>query len=286
MRIAVTGAKGQLGKSLYDILSHRKDIQTTYLDIEDLDLTDFKAVSDWFSLNKFDVIINCAAFTNVDGAEAHHAEADAINGYAVGNLARISESEHIRLVHISTDYVFDGKGMTPYKETDTPAPATAYGSSKLMGERLISRFCPKSVIIRTAWLYSPYGKNFFLTMRNKALSGEKVSVVNDQRGTPTLASNLADAIVKISSADKWTPGIYNFTDEGETTWYDFAREIYSLTGADENLVSPISTAEFNASAPRPLYSVLDKTKIKEIYNIKIPDWKESLSSLISQYGTE
>lgn len=281
MYIVVTGAKGQLGKSLQDIFRKIPDFKVKYIDIEDLDLTDSFQVEKYFQQNNgFDYLINCAAYTAVDKAEVEPEKAESVNSNAVENIAKAAADKGFRIIHISTDYVFSGDVINPYKETDVPNPKTVYGETKLKGERKLLEIAPDSVIIRTSWLYSKYCKNFYITMRDKALKEEAVRVVNDQKGTPTNASDLAETILAIITAKQWIPGIYNFSNEGETTWYDFTKEIYGLVRNNTELVSSTTTEEFKSLARRPKYSVLDKTKIKNTYRIKISDWRESLKRLV------
>lgn len=281
MYIVVTGAKGQLGKSLQDIFRKIPDFKVKYIDIEDLDLTDSFQVEKYFQQNNgFDYLINCAAYTAVDKAEMEPGKAESVNSDAVENIAKAAADKGFRIIHISTDYVFSGDVINPYKETDIPNPKTVYGETKLKGERKLLEIAPDSIIIRTSWLYSKYCKNFYITMRDKALMGEAVRVVNDQKGTPTNASDLAETILAIITAEQWIPGIYNFSNEGETTWYDFTKEIYGLVRNNPGLVSSTTTEEFKSLARRPKYSVLDKTKIKNTYRIKISDWRESLKRLV------
>lgn len=283
MHILVTGGKGQLGRSLRD-LADQYPITARFVDIEELDLTDIAACREFFAANPCDVVINCAAFTAVDLAEDEVSKARLVNTGIPSMLGEFSNEFGFKVIHISTDYVFDGKGNSPYKETDQPNPQSVYGLTKLEGEWCLLRSNPDAVIVRTAWLYSPYGKNFFLTMRGKALSGESVKVVSDQIGTPTLASDLAKALLEITISDTWRPGIYHFTNEGSASWFDFTRAIYELSGADPSLVSPIATADYPTKARRPLYSILDKTKIKNTYKLNIRPWEDALASL-QNYGT-
>lgn len=286
MRITITGSKGQLGQALRDVLAAQKshDFEATFIDIDDLDLTDANAVNDYFETNPCDFLINCAAYTAVDKAESEPEKADAINRVAVKNIAENAARHGFWIIHVSTDYVFDGESNRPYTEEIEPNPKSVYGKTKLAGERALEAVSDRSIIIRTAWLYSPYGKNFYLTMRQRALNRLPVRVVCDQHGTPTSAHDLASAIIKILSSGKQEPGVYHFTDEGETTWWEFTREIYTLHGAEPELVTPITSEEYPTAAERPRYSVLDKKKIKETFKLEIPHWKESLLKL--KNGTE
>lgn len=285
MRIVITGAGGQLGRALIEKAKKSAEwkqlgIELICVSKEELDISSKASVEDFFSCQTCDIVVNCAAYTNVDKAEENETEAFIVNSTGVENLARVSIKEGFRVIHISTDYVFDGISTIPYNEIDREAPATVYGKSKLAGEKILLSLNPNSIIIRTAWLYSPHGRNFFLTMRNKALAEEKVKVVNDQKGSPTSAMDLSGAIIKISAGSYWRPGVYNFTNEGATTWYEFAKEIYRMYGKDESLVEPITTKEFITKTPRPKFSVLDNSKIKATYKIAIPDWKESLRTVV------
>lgn len=279
--IVVTGALGQLGKSLRDILEKRSDISFQGIDRDDVDLTSEAATREFFAMHSCDVVINCAAYTAVDKAETEREKAAAVNISAVGHIASCAKELGFRIIHVSTDYVFPGDADIPYKEADQTGPTTYYGESKLKGEQLLQSIVPEAVVVRTAWLYSGYGKNFFLTMREKALNGECVRVVADQTGSPTLATDLAQALVTVATVPEWAPGIYHFTNEGTTTWYEFTREIYAALGADTNLVTPIRSDEFNCLAKRPHYSVLDKEKIKTTFGLEIPNWKDSLKQLIN-----
>lgn len=286
MKILVTGGRGQLGQALRNETAHSGQIQNigltvSFLDHETLDLTDKVKVEDYFASNVFDVVINCAAYTNVDKAETDREGAIRGNVEIVENIASIARKMGTRLIHISTDYVFDGRSMEPYKESDPTNPQSVYGKTKLEGEKRLMDECPDAVIVRTAWLYSSYGRNFYLTMRNKALAGESVRVVNDQTGCPTLADDLASTLLKIATVKEWKPGVYHYSNEGTpTTWHEFTKEIYHLHGADSEAVKPISAEEYGAPAPRPKYSVLDTNKIKEAFGIEIPEWKESLKKTV------
>ena len=276
MNLLITGANGQLGQCFRTLLAGRKDINPTYIDKDDLDLTDFFATKEFFKDRDFDAVVNCAAYTAVDMAEVNREAAEKLNAGSILNLANALRDKDSKLVHISTDYVFNGQADCPYKETDITEPNTCYGVTKLAGEKILENYRPESIIIRTAWLYSPFGKNFYLTMKNKALAGEEVKVVCDQRGTPTYAMDVAQAILDILTANSWIPGVYHYTNTGETTWYDFAKAIYKYTGADPRLVKPITSDQFICKAKRPKYSVLDKSKVMTTFDIKIPDWEESL----------
>lgn len=280
MKVIVTGGKGQLGRSIKDVFDASGEKHSIlFIDKEELDLTDTAQTESFFKGHQADLLINCAAYTAVDQAETDIECAERMNSHAVENLANAAAVNGFRIIHISTDYVFDGQSTKPYRETDTTNPQTVYGATKLKGEKILQYIDPQSIIIRTAWLYSPYGKNFYLTMKNRAEKGLPVNVVADQRGTPTNAHDLANAIFKIAENEKWEPGIFHFSNEGECTWYDFTIEIYRSLDADESLVSPISSDEYKCAAKRPQYSVLDKEKIKSTYKLKIPEWQESLRKM-------
>ena len=267
-RVLVTGGNGQLGHSIRAKLDNYEDIEASFIDVEDLDLTDEEATIRYIGEHPCDVIVNCAAYTAVDRAESEPELAMAVNAFAVKNLAIAAKKSGCKVIHISTDYVFDGNADRPYREDDEPSPTSVYGSTKLEGERLLQEIMEDAIILRTAWLYSEFGRNFFLTMKQKALEGVTVRVVNDQRGTPTYAGFLADTILRIIDSEKWVPGIYHVTDGEETTWYEFTREIYRKFGADPELVKPISSEEYPTPVKRPKYSVLGVEKIKDIYGIE------------------
>lgn len=279
-KILVTGANGQLGKELKELATLYPDFDFLFLSRTDLPIHHFPLVRNFFKATQPQYCINCAAYIAVDRAEEEKDLAFQINGEAVGVLAAVCKEYQTRFIHISTDYVFDGNGKTPYKETDATNPVNTYGASKLEGERQALQLNPGSIIIRTSWLYSEYGKNFVKTMLKLIKERDKVSVVNDQVGSPTYAADLAEAILKIIancqlSIDNRHPGIYNFSNDGIISWFDFAVAINELSG---NLckVKPILTSEFPTVAKRPFYSVLDKSKIQQTFGIKLKDWKESL----------
>lgn len=269
----ITGCKGQLGieltKSLPNAILTDRDV---------LDITDAKAVQSFITTNNIDTIINCAAYTAVDKAEEEPDVALRINAIGPENLAKTG----CKIIHISTDYVFDGKAYRPYSTTNLPNPISVYGKTKLAGEKRISENAKIYAIIRTAWLYSANGNNFVKTMRRLGSEKRTINVVCDQIGTPTFAEDLAKAIVTIiPQLNAQNSGIYHFTNEGVCSWYDFATEIMSLSGLKCD-VKPISSNEYPTKATRPFYSVLDKTKIKNTFKIDIPYWKESLIKCIKQ----
>ena len=275
MNILVTGANGQLGNEM-QVLS-RENLQHTYFftDVQELDICDEQAVRAFVADNRVDVIVNCAAYTAVDKAEDNAELCDKLNHLAPGYLASAAEACGAALIQVSTDYVFDGTGHIPYTEEMTPCPNSVYGSTKLDGERAVMEKCSRAMIIRTAWLYSVYGNNFVKTMLRLGRERETLGVVFDQIGTPTYAKDLACVIFEAINHGI-VPGIYHFSDEGVCSWYDFTLAIHRIAGISTCKVSPLHTDEFPAKAPRPNYSVLDKTKIKKTLGIEIPHWEESL----------
>lgn len=279
--IWVTGANGQLGMTL-----RRKSFspldELFFTDVEEVDITDRKAIYDFIEANDIDTIINCAGYTAVDRAEEQQEQAIAVNHKGVASLAIVSFQLGCLLIHISTDYVFDGMKEEPYTEKDKTNPQTVYGNTKREGERAILRSGCLFMIIRTSWLYSACGNNFVATIRRLAEERDQIQVVNDQWGSPTCAEDLADAIVQILQTEDILEycGLYHYSNEGSCTWFDFAREILQLTGS-KTVVEPITTEQFPTLARRPRYSVLDKTKIKKTFALEIPDWKESLRKLLS-----
>jgi len=287
-KILLTGADGQLGHSLRKLASNYSSFEFVYTDVAELDITDALACNRFMQTEKPDFIINCAAYTAVDRAEEDSGTCFRLNADAVCNLNEAAKAVQARLIHISTDYVFSGRHYLPYGETDIPDPESVYGQSKLKGEDRI-RDEDHVLIIRTSWLYSVYGHNFFKTMHRLTSDKEEVRVIYDQTGTPTWATDLARAIMQIVTSslddhDAFVPGIFHFSSEGIASWYDFAREIGTLSGHEARIV-PVETSEFPLPAPRPFYSVLNKRKIKEIYHIDIPHWKDSLSACIEEFNT-
>lgn len=273
-KILITGARGQLGLMLSALI---KDAVLT--DKDELDITNFEDVQKFVVENKIDTIVNCAAYTAVDAAEDDEKTAYKINVTGPENLAKTG----CRIVHISTDYVFDGKGYKPYAPEDRANPLSVYGKTKLEGEKKVLENAKEAIVIRTAWLYSPYGKNFVKTMIRLGQEKDEISVVSDQIGTPTYAGDLADAIVQIlPQISEKTKGVYHFTNEGVCSWYDFAVEIIKQKGLSCK-VNPILSDQYPTKATRPFYSVLDKTKIKNTFSIKIRNWKEGLETCLKQF---
>ncbi len=282
MRILVTGAAGQLGNELHNVLEQNKPGITLYTDIHDLDLTDAAAVRKYIVDNEISHIVNCAAFTAVDKAEQEPAICAKVNTDAVKNIAEVAADYGVKVIQISTDYVFDGTAHMPYRESDKVNPISTYGTTKRKGEMVLLSMSPDAVIIRTAWLYSPYGNNFVKTMLRLGAERSELGVVCDQIGTPTYARDLAEAIYAILTARQWVPGIYHFSDEGACSWYDFTKAIHRIAGITGCNVKPIMTDDYPTAAARPPYSVLDKTRIKKTYGITIPHWEESLQNCIKQ----
>ena len=286
MNILVTGANGQLGNEMR-IVSKGSSDRYIFTDVEELDITNRDAVMKFVKDNDIKVVINCAGYTNVEKAEDEENLAELINAQAVGYIAQACKNNDATLIHISTDYVFGGnEGNTPHKENEAVNPTGAYGRTKLHGEQAIEKSGCKYLIIRTSWLYSEFGNNFVKTMRKLTSERDRLNVVFDQVGTPTYALDLAETIMKIIEEIKTpnsklqTPNsIYNYSNEGVTSWYDFAKEICELSGNVCD-IQPCHSDEFPSKVKRPSYSVLDKTKIKNKLNITIPYWKESLKNFI------
>ena len=288
MKILVTGAKGQLGHEIM-LLSSSSEHDFIFTDLNGdgaqiigLDITDEAVLSEMVA-DDVDVIVNCAAYNEVDKAEMDDSEAQRINSYAVRLLAAAAKKADALLIHISSDYVFDGKSNVPYTEDCLPMPSNAYGRSKLAGEKAVEESGCRYMIFRTSWLYSLTGRNFFKTMDEKCASSSSLKVVFDQIGTPTLAYDLAFLIMHIidqNMLDK--TGLYHYSNEGAATWYDFAKAINDSLGYTCR-VEPCRTSEFPRPAARPNYSVLDKKKVKETFGIEIPHWRESLDMLVSGY---
>lgn len=271
----VTGANGQLGKELRKLSSSYPRYEYIFLSREDMPIHHFEMVRHYFSIYRPAFLINCAAYTAVDRAESEKERAFQINGEATGVLAAVCSENQCGLVHISTDYVFDGKAKEPYTEDADTNPQSVYGASKLEGEKQAVEYNPESIIIRTSWVYSEYGKNFVKTMLRLMSEKEEISVVNDQYGSPTYAADLAEAILQIISSGKWQPGIYHYSNRGIISWYDFAEAIRELSGSKCN-INPIPTSQFPTPAKRPAWSVLDTSRIQAVYGITIKDWKDSL----------
>jgi len=277
MNILVTGASGQLGTEIQELSSAYKQYQFMFTDIETLDICKFEEVEKFIKKNKPEVIINCAGYTQVDKAESEKDKVYLLNTNAVKNLAELSSKYKFLLVHFSTDYVFEGLNNKPYTENDTANPKSIYGKSKYESEIEIIFNTRKGVIIRTSWLYSSYGHNFVKTVLKLAKEKGKLEVIYDQIGTPTYAADLAKAVLQALPQMLKTSGaeIYNFSNEGVASWYDFAKAIVQITGVKCD-IKPILTKEFKQDATRPLFSVLNKSKFKNTFKQEIPYWKDSL----------
>lgn len=278
-KILVTGSNGQLGSELKELAGSYSQYEFVFFSRDELSITDRESVDKVFEEHRPAYFINTAAYTAVDKAESEQELAFEINGHAIGHIAYLCNRYHTKLIHISTDYVFNGNSKSPLKETDDVDPVNAYGSSKLMGEYKAEKNDPSAIIIRTSWVYSSYGKNFVKTMIRLMKAKESISVVNDQLGSPTYAADLAAAIMQIIDSGTWVPGIYHFSNEGVITWFDFAKEIRRLVHSGCE-VHPISTEQYPTPAKRPAYSVMDTSRIRETYSINIKDWKKSLELCI------
>ena len=286
-KILVTGANGQLGREMRR-LGEASPNTYIFTDIDELDIANEAAVEEFVTNEKIDVIVNCAAYTNVERAEQEPLLAEHINAYAVGNLARVAAQHNATLFHISTDYVFGSEGNTPRTEDMPTNPLGVYGHSKLQGEKAIAESGCKAIIIRTAWLYSEFGNNFLKTMLRLTTEREHINVVFDQVGTPTYAGDLALAIFSIIEGDMFTDkyGIYHFSNEGVCSWYDFAVEIARAVGNTKCQIIPCRSKDFPSKVARPSYSVLDKDKIKRTFGIDIPQWRESMFYCLKRLFTQ
>ena len=286
LKILVTGTNGQLGKGLQDLAPSYPQFQFVFLSKDDMPIHQFELVRHFFNTLRPAYCINCAAYTAVDKAESEKDLAFLINGEAVGVLASICKEQQVKFIHVSTDYVFNGDATYPYTENFPTDPVNVYGASKLEGEKQAIHLNPDSIIIRTSWVYSSYGKNFVKTMMRLMGEKDEVKVVNDQIGSPTYAADIAETIltiiVKSSSIEsKWQPGIYNFTNEGIISWYELAEAIKEIIKCPCD-VKPIATSAYPTAAKRPAYSVLDKTKIQETFGVQLKDWKKSLAICIEK----
>jgi dTDP-4-dehydrorhamnose reductase len=280
-KIFVTGSNGQLGSELKDLAASFPDYNMIFFGREAFPINNKELARHLWQEHHPSYLINCAAYTAVDKAETERETAMDINGTAVGDLASLCRENGTRMIHISTDYVFNGEATTPLKETDEVDPVNFYGASKLKGEELALQHDPTVIIIRTSWVYSFYGKNFVKTMMRLMNEKESIGVVNDQSGAPTYAADLAEAIMQIIASGKWEPGIYHYSNKAAITWFDFAVGIKNQLGS-KCIVNPISTNQFPTPAKRPAYSVMDLSKIEQTFPIKIKDWKESLAACINK----
>ncbi|WP_029034298.1 dTDP-4-dehydrorhamnose reductase [Salinimicrobium terrae] len=276
MRILVTGAGGQLGKCFKQASQNYPEFDFTFKTSDDLDLSQFAVIGAYLRREKFDICINCAAYTNVEKAEKEQEMAYLINAESVKNLAQDCDETGCTLIHFSTDYVFNGKKNSPYTEEDPTEPLNVYGASKLLGEQYIQEAAKKYLIFRTSWLYSEIGKNFFNTIRAKAEAGEPLNITTSQKGTPTNAHDLAAFVLELVAKNKMKYGLYHYSNLGEATWYDFAREILNLMNSDTELNE---NNDFTTLAVRPIYSVLNKQKVQDVFELPVPGWRESLKEL-------
>lgn len=283
--ILVTGSAGQLGRSIQSITADYPDCEFIFANRQELDLSDKKSITNFFESKTFDIIINCAAHTAVDKAESEFGLANQVNHLAVQQLAGIAKQQGSKLIHISTDYVFNGKQCRPYLETDEVEPHSVYGKTKLHGEQALQAILKmNALIIRTSWVYSEYGNNFVKTMLKLGQKSDSLNVIFDQIGTPTYAKDLARAVMDVTqdkgfSQKNFQTNIVHYSNEGVCSWYDFAKTIFEL--ADIQLqVSPLETKDYPTPAKRPHYSVLNKTKIKQSYHLTIPYWKDSLGQCL------
>ena len=279
--ILITGANGQLGNEMRVLSAEYPEYAYFFTDVAELDICDEQAVMEFVQANDIHVIVNCAAYTAVDKAEENVELCTRLNADAVGYLAKAAEACGAEFIQISTDYVFDGTAHVPYRETASTCPDSVYGHTKLAGEQNALTLCSRSMVIRTAWLYSTFGNNFVKTMIRFGRERDSLGVIFDQVGTPTYARDLARAIF-VAIRQGVVPGVYHFSNEGICSWYDFTKAIHQLAGITDCKVKPLHTEEYPTLAKRPHYSVLDKTKIKETYHIEIPYWMDSLQSCIAE----
>ena len=287
MKILVTGKNGQLGKSIHTIVTNNEQTdEFVFVGREGLDLSSTDSITDYFNHNNFDIIINCAAHTAVDKAEEEAVLANQINHLAVAQLAQIAKRQQAKLIHVSTDYVFNGESDKPYTETDATSPINIYGKTKLAGEQALKEIMPTdAIIIRTSWVYSEHGNNFVKTMLRLGKQRDELSVVGDQIGSPTYATDLANAILKIiqnkafKEVEQETQ-VYHYSNAGEISWYEFAKEIFELADIQCS-VSPITTAQYPTPAKRPKNTLMNKDKIAKTFSVNIADWKESLNTCMT-----
>ncbi|WP_245795489.1 dTDP-4-dehydrorhamnose reductase [Arenibacter nanhaiticus] len=279
MKIIITGANGQLGRCLQDVAERYPDYEFKFKSSKELDITSKEQINSLFAHEKFDYCINCAAYTAVDKAETDQENAFLVNAEAVKYLSEACKTENTTLIHISTDFVFDGSKTTPYTEEDVPNPINVYGASKLKGEQYVQNILEHYFIIRTSWVYSEYGHNFVKTMLRLGAEKEELSVVNDQIGAPTYAGDLAEVIMKVISSKATNYGLYHYSNEGAISWYDFAKAIFEIKGMNIE-VNPIPSEAYPTPAKRPINSELFKHKIEKIFPKNIKFWMDSLHKCI------
>ena len=280
-KILVTGANGQLGSEIKVLASQYPHFDFVFTDIDDFPLDKAEEIIANFKGIQPDIVINCAAYTAVDKAEQDQTTADAINHLAIATLASLCQEAGAKLVHVSTDYVFDGSSPVAYTEEDLPNPKSVYGATKLAGEIACLKNCPESIIIRTAWVYSEFGNNFVKTMLRLMTERDSLGVVNDQVGSPTYAADLAQVILTILDSSKWDPGIYHYSNAGEISWFDFASDIKEIAHKTCD-IKGIPASSYPTPAERPAFSLLDKSKIKAVYGIEPIDYKLSLKKMMAR----
>lgn len=278
-KILVTGKNGQLGSELRELLSAQTALETFFVDREELPLHEPEHIPTRLAQYAPDLIIHAGAYTAVDLAESEPELADRVNHLATEAIARYAHANGAKLIMISTDYVFDGLSSIPLTEDTPTSPINIYGATKLAGENAVRQFAPEAIIIRTSWVYSVYGKNFVKTMLRLMSERDEISVVDDQVGSPTYARDLAKAILDIAHSEKWIPGVYHFSNEGQVSWHGFATAIKKHIGSACNIL-PLPSEQYPTPAQRPRYSLLDKTKIKEVYGIEVPFWEDSLKECL------
>jgi len=285
-KILVTGCNGQLGKTFKELAKYEKNMEFVFVSREDFDLSDLDSIEKYFSKIEVDVIINCAAYTNVDSAESEAVLADKINHLAVRKMAEICKEKNIFILHVSTDYVFGGTNCVPYAETDIAGPINIYGKTKLIGEKALQEINPKGMIIRTSWVYSEFGNNFVKSMLMLSKKRDTLNVIYDQIGAPTYAKDLAGSIINIVKAQgvletDIRSNIYHYSNSGVSSWYDFAKAIFEYSKQSCN-VEPIESSEYTVIAKRPQYSLLNSKKIKRIFGVELPYWRESLKVCLNK----
>ena len=282
MRVLVTGANGQLGQEFKNNVSNSNH-KFYFTNVSELDITKKKEILDYVTIYKIELIINCAAYTNVDDAEINKRQAIKVNSDAVKNLIEICEEKKLKMIHFSTDYVYNSDNLNPINEGSNINPINYYGISKREGERIIEKSSSDSIIIRISWLYSMYGNNFVKNMIQKGENGDKIYVINDQFGCPTYSKDLVDCTINIIDSNKFNKHkVYNFSNEGFTNWFEFTKKIFELKKITCEII-PINSDSYNTTAIRPKYSVTDKSRIKDIFNLKIRSWDEALEEFIVNY---
>lgn len=284
-KVLITGKNGQLASELRNILEPISQLDCFFLGKKELPLDQTFIIQDILNMYQPDYIIHTAAYTAVDQAESETELALRINYLASEQIAEYCYTNRCKLITVSTDYVFDGDSSQPINENAEPNPLNVYGTSKWRGEQAIQHFCPDAVIVRTSWLYSKYGNNFVKTMLRLMSERDEISVVNDQIGSPTYAKDLADFLISLLQLEYWPAGIYHFANEGETNWFEFACAIREIKDF-KTTIRPLSSSQYPTAAKRPLYSVLDSSKIKETFGLTIPNWKDSLKAMLSQTSDE